>query len=341
MSLIAAGGRPARPWRLPLARLAVAAVAVALVAGAIGLGLWLLAPGSPPPPARTPFGAAAEAAPAATGFGGALLAIQSAYYRQLQAAIGALRDNGAVLPLVLLGFAYGAFHAAGPGHGKAVIAAYLVASDRALARAVTLSFAAALVQAAVAIGIVTVLALLLRATAGTMSGAARAVEVAGFAGLVAVGALLTWRKAGAFLGVGAMAGDPRGAPADAACDHYHLPPPAEIERRRSWRETAGIVLAAGLRPCSGALVILVFTLAQGVLLAGIAATLAMALGTALTTSVIAALAVFAKALALRLAGGRGAGGALTVAGLELLAAAAVLALGLTLLVGLFAGGAAS
>jgi nickel/cobalt exporter len=61
----------------------------------------------------------------------------------------------------------------------------------------------------------------------------------------------------------------------------------------------------------------------------------MALGTALTTGLIAAVAVFAKHLALRLAGGRGATGAVLVAGLELLAAAFVAVLGISLLLGLW------
>ena len=75
-----------------------------------------------------------------------------------------------------------------------------------------------------------------------------------------------------------------------------------------------MALAAGLRPCAGALIVLVFSLAQGLFAAGIAATFAMALGTALTTSAIAAVAVFAKALALKVAGGRGASGAIAMAG---------------------------
>ena len=105
-----------------------------------------------------------------------------------------------------------------------------------------------------------------------------------------------------------------------------------------WR---GAGLAAGARPCAGAIIVLVFALAQGVFAAGVAAAFAMALGTALTTGAIAMLAVFAKALALRIAGGRGAAGALAVAGLELLAAAFVLVLGASLLLGLWIGSSAS
>ena len=110
---------------------------------------------------------------------------------------------------------------------------------------------------------------------------------------------------------------------------------------RKWRDMVGVVLAAGIRPCAGAIVVLVFALSQGLFAAGVAATFAMALGTALTTGLIAALAVFAKAVAVRLARGRGAHGTRLIAGVELVAAAFVLVLGASLLAGLWTSPAAS
>lgn len=328
------------PARQPtLTRLGICLLALALVAALLaGLG-WLVDVAATPPPApRNPFGTGLrEAAPAASGLGGLILAVQSQFYRALTAAVQALKGDGAaVWPLVGIGFAYGVFHAAGPGHGKGVISAYIVASERSLAKGLGLSLAAALIQAAVAVGLVGVLAVALRTTAAGINATAHAIELASFAAVALVGAVLLWRKAGSFLATrallrdGALAGDC----AD-ACGHVHLPPPDAIERLRGLREMAGVALAAGIRPCSGAIIVLVFALSQGVFMAGVAATLAMALGTALTTGALAALAVFAKALALRLAGGRGTAGTLAVAGLEVLAAAFVLALGLALLAGLW------
>ena len=192
-----------------------------------------------------------------------------------------------------------------------------------------------MLQALVAILLVSVAALLLKATAAAMTQVATRVELASFAAVAALGAVMTWRKAGAALGTLALAGNPLAGPQAADCDHVHLPGPEAIDRLTRWRDWGGVVLAAGIRPCAGAIVVLVFALSQGLFSAGIAATFAMALGTALTTGLAAALAVFAKSLALRLAGGRGAGGALAMAGLELLAAAFVLVLGLSLLLGLW------
>ena len=332
-----APGRPAALLRLTLALLAVAIVGLVVL-----LLASLLAGTAPPPPARGPFGMARESAPAATGLGATILALQGSFYRGLQSALAALKESGAALwSLLALGFAYGVFHAAGPGHGKAVIAGYLVSSERAFRRGVAMSFAAALVQALVAIALVGILALLVRATAPSMSRVVNGIELASFALVAMLGAALTWRKAGALAGVVALARNPGAPVTGAACDHAHLPPPEALERLVRWREMAGIVLAAGIRPCAGAIVVLVFALSQGLFGAGIAATLAMALGTALTTTVIAAVAVFAKRLALRLAGGRHATASVAIAGLELLAAAFVLVLGLTLLAGLRSGAGAS
>jgi nickel/cobalt transporter (NicO) family protein len=202
-----------------------------------------------------------------------------------------------------------------------------------------LSFAAALVQALVAIGVVGTVSLAFRATAATMTDVARWVELVSFAAVTALGAMLLWRKSAKVMALAVAARDPRAVVPEAqGCDHVHLPAPETLEGATRWREMAGLVLAAGMRPCSGALIVLVFALSQGLFGAGVAATFAMALGTAVTTSAIAALAVFAKALALRFAGGRGARGAVALAGIELLAAAFVMVLGLGLVAGVWTGG---
>jgi ABC-type nickel/cobalt efflux system permease component RcnA len=92
------------------------------------------------------------------------------------------------------------------------------------------------------------------------------------------------------------------------------------------------VLAAGARPCSGAILVLVFALAQGLFAAGIAATFAMALGVAVTTGVLAWMAVFAKSVAMRLAAGEDSRLALVARGFEFAAALAVLAFGVALMI---------
>jgi nickel/cobalt exporter len=337
LSASAATGLSAMPRRL-----LVTLLALGLVAGALGLIAWLVSlyVPPPPPPPRNPFGTALprEALPATSGLGAVILAWQSSFYRELTATLKGIAQSSAALPGLLgLAFAYGVFHAAGPGHGKAVISGYIVADDRSLRRGLALSFAAALVQALVAIGLVGTLTLALNATARTMASTTFVIEQGSFALVALVGLHVLWRKAGRFVALGrdGAAHDP------VSCDHAHLPGPEEISRLRSFREMVGVVLAAGLRPCAGALIILVFANAQGLLWAGIAATFAMALGTALTTGALAALAVFFKFAALRLAGGGSLRGARIIAGLEVLAAAFVAVLGAALVLGLWAAGQGS
>jgi nickel/cobalt exporter len=108
--------------------------------------------------------------------------------------------------------------------------------------------------------------------------------------------------------------------------------PVELVQSRSfrWRDAVPVVLAAGSRPCSGAIIILVFALSQGILGSGIAAVISMAIGVAITVSTLAILSVFAKQTAQRFAGGEGRY-TLVGAALELMAAAFVALLGIGLL----------
>jgi nickel/cobalt exporter len=112
-------------------------------------------------------------------------------------------------------------------------------------------------------------------------------------------------------------------------DHAHVVMPSQTGG--SWREQMGVVLAVGLRPCSGALVVLVFALSQGVLAAGIVAVVLMGLGTAITTGTLAAIAVGAKGLARGLAGADNRTTATLVWWAELAGAALVCLFGVVLL----------
>lgn len=112
-------------------------------------------------------------------------------------------------------------------------------------------------------------------------------------------------------------------------DHVHVVRPADLGG--GWREQLGVVLAVGMRPCSGALIVLAFALSQGLLIAGIIAVLLMGLGTAITTGVLASLAVGFKGLARGLAGADNKISATLVWWAELLAAVGVFAFGVVLL----------
>src|SRR6202790_599909 len=151
--------------------------------------------------AQNPFGGPRPTAePQVGGIVGWLLAKQSEFYHEMSSTIRAAKSDGsAVWTLLAISFAYGIFHAAGPGHGKAVISSYLVANPETARRGIALSFASALMQSLVALVIVGICAWLLNATAKTMCGAERVIEIASYALIAAFGARLVWSKGGGFI----------------------------------------------------------------------------------------------------------------------------------------------
>ena len=325
--------------------------------------------------AQNPFGGPRPPAePQVGGIIGWILAKQSEFYREMSSTIRAAKSDGsAVWTLLGISFAYGIFHAAGPGHGKAVISSYLVANEETARRGIVLSFASALLQALVAVAIVAVFAWLLSSTAKTMCSAEKAIEIASYGLIAAFGARLVWTKGGGFM----RALQAKPAPVMAAahhhdhdhdlhdhghdhdhshhhhghdhshdhghthvhdehCGHSHGPTPDQLAGPGGWQRGLGTIFAVGMRPCSGAILVLVFALAQGLFWAGIAATFVMGLGTAITVATIAIVAVSAKGLARRLSAGREGGGTLIMRGIEFGAAGLVLLFGLGLLFGYLA-----
>jgi nickel/cobalt transporter (NicO) family protein len=345
------GGAARRIRRLSTA--ALLAMLVLAAAGALASAFAQIGPlGVPRPP---PVG----------GIAGWLLTQQALFYRALSGLIRAAKTDGsAYWGLIGISFAYGIFHAAGPGHGKAVISSYLVANEETWRRGVALSFAAALLQATTAVVLVAVAALVIGATAKMMGDTVRVIEIVSYSLIVLLGARLVWVKGRGFLHA---LGAARSEHAQARCgehthsheshDHAHhhahhhqeddeesaLPwghahglEPEELAGPGGWHRGLSAIIAVGLRPCSGAILVLVFALAQGLFWAGVASTLVMGLGTATTVAAIATLAVGAKAAAKRLAASRAGYGSLVLRGLEVGAALLVVALGVLLLSGYLA-----
>jgi nickel/cobalt exporter len=317
--------------------------------------------------AQSPFGISTPDSPRGIGWAGPLAPVfgwialrQAEFYRALTDTLDTMKGSGGAFWLLAgLSFLYGIFHAAGPGHGKAVISSYMLATGETYRRGIVLSFAAAFVQALSAILFVSVAAALLRATAVQMTAATDWLEIISYALIAAVGAWLVWSKA---RGHGHHHHHHHYVPAGGAheYDHAHHDHPHHdsafgarreaheqaldaqhdavplIEPRQSWRRAAAAVAAVGIRPCSGAIILLVFALAQGLFLAGVAATFVMAVGTGITVAVLASLAVGARDLASRLGDIGGGRGALVARGIEVLAALAVLLFGLLMLGGALA-----
>ena len=265
-------------------------------------------------------------------------------------------DGSAAYTLLGISFLYGVFHAAGPGHGKAVISSYLVANNETWRRGVALSFASAVLQALTAIAIVGVAAVLLGATAKVMGNAVRVIEIVSYALIVLIGLRLLWVKGRAFVRlwraeahahddhahhacarhittITTIRPSPRREDEASAWGHAHAPEPRELAGQHWLRRGLAAVVAVGLRPCSGAIIVLVFALAQGLFWIGVASTFMMGLGTAITVAAVATLAVGARGFAGRLAKAKPGAGMLLLRGVETAAAIAIVLFGAALLTG--------
>lgn len=294
-----------------------------------------------------------------TGFFGWLQEQQRNFYGAMTQSLDALRtDWTAFWVLGGLSFLYGVFHAAGPGHGKVVISSYMLANETQLRRGVVLSVMSAMLQSLVAIVFVLIAAGLLGMTSLAMGDVANWIGIASYALVALLGLWLIARKLFGW-GHSHDHGPDMAHKAHAHLhdddhhhghhhhdhhhDHHHHSEDAHDHHGhahivtpettgRGLREQLGVVLAVGLRPCSGALVVLVFALSQGLLAAGILAVLLMGAGTAITVSILATIAVSAKGLAARIGGADNPVTTAVVWWLELFGAVAVLAFGVLLLI---------
>ena len=308
---------------------------------------------------------------------------QRSFYLAMTNALKAMReDPWQASVLVGLSFVYGIFHAAGPGHGKAVISSYMIANETALRRGIFLSFISSLLQAIMAIAVVGLAWFLLRGTGISMNQTARYMEIASFALVLFFGLWLLARKlpllfrkrdnAGAASSLFAAAPEPAMAsgpawqgtisqatraaatgsavrlnykPATAAasdhvfigegdvcaaCGNAHIADPSTLGDDFNWKTAWSAILSVGLRPCSGALIVLTFALLNGLMVGGLLSVFAMAFGTFLTVAVLATLAVTAKNTALRFAGSQAMSGRLKAA-IEVAAALFIVLTGALLL----------
>ena len=257
---------------------------------------------------------------------------QQTFYGKLSATLRQMKGASPVAAawtLMLLSFGYGVFHAAGPGHGKAVISAWLLATENELKRGVLISFMSAIIQALTAIVIVSVLFLVVASVGSTARNVAGVLETASYGLIALLGGYLIWtallmlrpakalrtpapalagatvtRQAIALHDFASFEPMKKAGPApghlhgpDCGCGHAHLPAAKDVKGDWSFAKAFSLAFAVGIRPCTGALLVLVFANGLGLYWAGVAATFAMAVGTFITVSVIAAIAVYAKKFA--------------------------------------------
>ena len=207
----------------------------------------------------------------------------------------------AALTVIFASFVYGVLHAAGPGHGKLVVASYFTARDAPLRTGILMGSVIALTQAVVAILMVTILAMILGGSQLEIMDRTTLLELASYGLICAIGLYMTY---GTLTGKAICGHDHGEGHSGHGHDHGHRhshhghshgPDPAAKETwlartAARWLGPQGEVIAigmvSGVRPCTGSILVLLFAVANGVFILGIIASFMMAAGVAITISAL-------------------------------------------------------
>ena len=211
--------------------------------------------------------------------------------------------------LLAFSFIYGVLHALGPGHGKIVITTWLATHPSKLKSSIGLTLASSLLQGGVAIALVVVVLSLLQLPARQLHMSSFWLEKGSYALVGVLGLILCWRalkKLRALLKKPTFKSFTPHHVHDeyCGCGHQHLPTQEQLQNGDDWRARLMIILSMGMRPCSGAIMVLLFSKIIGVFGWGMLSALAMAAGTSLTISSLALLVHSFRQLAVKLSGSK-------------------------------------
>ena len=216
---------------------------------------------------------------------------QRAFQNQIASAIRALRsgDPGAYAALLAAAGAYGFVHSVGPGHGKYLIGGVGLGSSVSVSRLLAIAMVSSLAQALWAILLVYGGFLLLEASARRMTALAEDVLApASYLAIASIGLVLVWRGARKLVKNAASRASQASAHAHGSCGcHAHGPTPDEVASVGSLRDAAMLVASIAIRPCTGAVFLLVIARQMDIRAVGAAAVVVMGLGTAALTSLVA------------------------------------------------------
>jgi len=202
-----------------------------------------------------------------------------------------IRDRKSSGPLwwgLLTAFIYGLVHTLGPGHGKAVVISYFVGNGGSVGRGVRMGTQIAIFHVLSAIVVVWVMDFAVRQATGNAPSDYRMVKLVSYAAIAAIGGFMLWR---AILGAKVSHAHIH----DYDDEHHHdchaCEAVANVKGSSGW-----LALAVGSVPCTGALLVLLFGMANDLLWPAIFMVVAISFGMAVAMSGIGILAVMGRNL---------------------------------------------
>ena len=239
---------------------------------------------------------------------------QRSFHKGLTAGLSSFADNTNIssgAAIIISSLLYGIFHAAGPGHGKVILTTYLLSQPEKVGKSIILAICSALVQGLVAVILVYGLFYLFDFVSKDIKYAVIWSERLAFTLIILLGLTLLWRglRRSRFFSSKQVeashnhshdhAHHTKHGEVCSTCGHAHIPTPEQVDDAVNWRTSLGIVLSIGMRPCTGAVLVLIFSQFYRIPIIGLFAVLAMSVGTAFTISILALVSVYARNFAVK------------------------------------------
>lgn len=241
---------------------------------------------------------------------------QKQFNLTLSNSLRALKDHEqqAGFTLVMASFLYGVFHAVGPGHGKFILTSYLSLEKTQLKQAMKISLSAAFVQGVVAVSVVSIVVVIFTLSRSYFNLTLQWIESSSFVLMFAFGgywAYQAWQKLRVrkptFRQFTLLQNKAENRPLvmqnkvaahhhdeHCGCGHQHLPSQSQMQQPQTWKTQLMLVLSMGIRPCSGAILVLFLAYTLDIYRWGVLSAMAMALGTGITLSLFAALVLLMR-----------------------------------------------
>ena len=253
----------------------------------------------------------------------------SIHFTQTMTAIRDRKSSGPLWIGLLIAFAYGVVHTLGPGHGKAVVASYFVGEGGSFGRGVRMGVQIAVFHVLSAIVVVWLTDFAVRQTTGSGASDFRMVRLVSYGGIAAIGAFMLWR---ALRGLRHHHSHHEHGHEDGGEHHHHHHDCAACRCAEAKPRGASgwLALAVGAVPCTGALLVLLFGLANDLVGPAILMVVAISAGMALAMSAIGVVAIFSRNLLDRKFDASGTGGRRFANSARIAAAAMVMMIGMAL-----------
>lgn len=246
---------------------------------------------------------------------------QREFNLQISASLRALNENShqAGIWLMLISFIYGVFHAVGPGHGKFILGTYLSLETTKIPKTIKITLLAAIFQGLVAVGLVTLLVVVLTLSRQHFNLTLTWVERGSFIMMILFGCYWIFQSIRSVwknlakkkeiikpikinkiqsiqqpMAYTAKLATDHVHSEHCGCGHKHLPSSEEMENIQDWKSMMMVIVSIGLRPCTGAVLVLFLAYTVDLYMWGVASALVMALGTGLTLTLFALFVLFSR-----------------------------------------------